>query len=370
VRESNPQTLERIIDSADECDLSTAVLSEQLSSIGLEGQGGTFTATIDKLGLRQLVEVVTTVLQANGYALNLENILACIEQLRLAARVRLTAKSATEHPPKAKWFSPCIRFDLPVKGRIGPLLSKFYAEIDAYESEIARLQVREGKLEDRTARQLKKEIEQLNKENDGLRQKLAEVSRELALLRRDHTDLSQAFESQKLLPKNVRSATVIKLNFLSRHIELKSDSKFFQVPLASLHGVPQQGQACLVSVVDGQVEGVFFHAEASTPLDVRMAKVLFIEDDVCKMRDESRRNWLLNAVNPVERDLTHQLQRGDRVLLYFYNEHIVRFVPCSKSNVKQFTRNVQEAIARMDIDPIPIPALDVKPAKDTAPEGG
>lgn len=368
MRERDSQNLERIVDSADECDLSTAVLSERLSSIGFEGKGGTFTATIDKLGFRQLVEVVTTVLQANGYALNLENILACIDRLRLAARVRLTAKSAIEHPPKAKLFSPCIRFDLPVKDRIGPLLSKFYAEIDAYESEIARLQVREGKIEDRTVSQLKREIAQLNKENDGLRQKLAEVSRELALLRRDHTDLTQAFESQNLLPKNVRSATVTKLNFLSRHIELKSGLKTFQVPLASLYGVPEERQSCLVSVVDGQVEGVLFHAEASTPLDVRMAKVLFVEDDVCKMRDESRRNWLLHAANPVERDLTHQLQRGDRVLLYFYNEHLVRLMPCSKSNAKQFTHNVQEAIARMDIDSIPV--LAVKPPKDSVPEGG
>ena len=313
LREGDADSLERVVENPDDCDISAAVQSDQLSSIGLEQHGGSFVATIDKLGFRQLVEIVTTVLTANGYSTNLENLLACLDRLRLAMRVRFTQKSSMQSPPRAKLFLPCIKFEFPVKDNIGPLLSKFYSEIELYESEIARLQVKEGKTEDRSTRQLKKENEKLEKENENLRAKLAELSRELSLLRQEHKDLSQAFESQKLLPKNVRSAIVIHVNFKSRHIELKSGSTKFQVPLANLHAVPEKGQSCLVSIVDGQVEGVFFHSETSMPLEVRLAQILYVEDDVCKIRDESRRHWLLTAANAAERSLTRQLRRGDRI---------------------------------------------------------
>ncbi|MEJ2443645.1 MAG: hypothetical protein P8Y42_09325 [Exilibacterium sp.] len=82
------------------------------------------------------MEVIETVLRVNGFSLNLENILACLDELKIGATVQLGNNfPGGTHAPKS--FIPSVQFRLPQKVTIGPMLKKFYAEIESYESIIA-----------------------------------------------------------------------------------------------------------------------------------------------------------------------------------------------------------------------------------------
>jgi hypothetical protein len=337
------KTLERIVTSAEECDLSHATLSPELSATGMDQAAGRFFATVDKVNFRSVAEIVGTVLEAHHFALNLENLLACLEQFQIGARVRL---KSTGFPPVAKAFYPCVQFQLPAKSRVGPLLSKLYEEVERYQAELHGLRQRVTEVEESaTVAKLQRENKKLQKENQELCDRLLDCTQRLARLERAQKDTAQALQEQNLLPAHIRFATVQVVDWDRRVVTLKAGPAAFDLWLCNLAAVPRPDQICLVRFQDGNAEGMFLtEGEAVFPA-AQMSSVLFVEGDTCKVRDESRREWCIQAQNPREQETLQRLFRGDRLVLYFQGENLFRFHPYPSADPNRARRSVEAALA-------------------------
>ena len=336
------KSLERIVTSAEECDLTHAALSTELSATGMDEAAGRFFATVDKVNFRSVAEIVGTVLEAQHYALNLENLLACLEQFQLGVRVRL--KSAG-FPPVARSFYPCIQFQLPAKSRVGPLLQKLYEEVERYQSELNGLRQRVVEVEESaTAARLQRENKKLQKANQELTDLLLDRTQQLSRLQQAHQDTERALADQNLLPANIRFAEVQAVHWERRVVTLKAGRSSFDVWLGNLSFVPQPGQSCLVRFQEGCALGLFLADGEAVPPAARMACVLYVEGDLCKVRDSGRREWCISAMNPQEKEMITRLFRGDRLILYFHGENLMHFRPSPASDPARFRLRVQEAL--------------------------
>ncbi len=337
---------ERVVVEREACDLSRASLSEALGGIGLDEAGRLFFATEANVRFRSAYDIVSTVLEANNYELNLENLLSCLECFKLGLRVKLSHKSNELETPVADAYTPCIQFDLPQKGRVGPLLKKFYEEIQAYEAEVARLhKMAIGNPEaDAHPADTRKENKQLKRENSALREKLDELVQKLDSATRQNREASKALEEMNILPANVQIGTVHKVSYANRQITLKTTQTTITVPMARLSAVPSPGQKCLISLQEGVAIELLFHEDPGVSMSVTLARVLHVENERCKVRDERRRHWLITAYNVREEEIIRGLSRGQRIALYFVDDHLVRFAPYGDEAEKKLVARIQESL--------------------------
>lgn len=335
------------------CDLHQASYDAELSSAGRDEDQHVIYMTVDRVAYRPAPEVVDKVLAANGFALNLENILACLDELRVGYRVRPTNHAALPNTiPVAQAFIPALTLKLPAKNRVGPLLAKFYAEVDRYQAELAQLREEKGRSQGDRRRELdevRKERDRLREQNLLLQVELEALSRELVSLKKAHADATRALAEQNALPAQVRLAQVHDVDLDRRHVALKSGRKVFSVPLVALWVFPEKEDPCLVSIQDGQVSGVFFHEGSPAPPGMVIGEVLHVARGRCKIREENRRTRVIRAQNPAEEELIHQMRRGHRVLLFLHEDELIRFTPCGAFDPETFVRAVQESITRWEI---------------------
>lgn len=346
-------TKEPIVTDEKECDLSRATYTATVSSIGVDEGKHFFWATMDKVLFKHPVEVITTVLQANGYVVNLENLLGCLEKMTFAIRTKPTNKLNKKQQPVVRNFNFCVHFPLPEKKRVGELLKLFYEEIEAYESALATLQGKSlskgGSKKELTVAELREENAALHGENEALKAELKAMANKLAELKHRNEHASATIESQNLLPDKMRIAKVRAINVEERHVALKSAGTTFHVPLATLPTVPEVGTKCLVHVEAGMVKGAFFYEKAGIPYKIRLGEVLHVKQDVCKLRDDSRRTWILRARNDFEQEQIRKLRRETKLLLYLFKNTIVRFEECQWSNTAIHEQLVEEAITTQEI---------------------
>lgn len=311
-------------------------------------------STVDRLAFRPLPEVVETILRAHGFNLNLENILASLDDTRLGYRVRPSTRSTPPAgKPTASGFLPALTLQLPRKHRVGPLLAKFYAELEAFHAELVQLRAERGRArsEERTlVERLRTERDELERTNALLTRKLQELQAELASVKKAHAEATSALASQNLLPAQVRLAQVLEVDLETRNVELRAGRKRFSIPLVALWVFPEKDDPCLVSIQDGEVAGVFFHEAAQVPPNLVVAEVLHVAEGKCKIREESRKTRVICAQNPAEVELINHMQRGDRVLLFLHGQALIRFTPCGAFDPEPFIRAVQESIAKFEIE--------------------
>ncbi|MEO1227806.1 MAG: hypothetical protein AAFZ18_02800 [Myxococcota bacterium] len=335
------------------CDLQAAEYDPSLSGAGEDEDSSWIFTTVDRVSFRPIPGVVERVLDANGFALNLENILASLDEARIGYRVELSSTSLPPGAiPPADRFLPALTLRLPAKHRVGPLLGKFYAEVEAYQSELIKLREEKGRARggDRQAASARaKELERLQEQNALLQKKLDDMSLEMAALRQAHAEATSALKDQNLLPAQVRLAQVHDVDLATRNVELKSGRKIFSIPLVALWVYPEKSDPCLVSIQDGQVSGVFFHEGSQAPPGMILADVLHVADGKVKIRDDQRRTRVIEAQNLAEVELINQMRRGDRVLLFLHEGALIRFTPCGTFDPEAFVRAVQESIARFEI---------------------
>ena len=336
-----------------QCDLHKADYDSELSSAGRDDTRLLVYTTVDRIAYRPAPEIVDTILDANGFALNLENILATIDELKLGYRVRLAKKQPrADSTPIADAFSPALTVRLPTKDRVGPLLAKFYAEVDAYQTELARLREEKGRaqgVERREVDALKKERDELREQNKILQNKLDDMTREMVMVKKAHAEATRALSEQNMLPAQVRVAQVHEVDLESRYVALKSGRKVFSIPLVALWVFPKADEPCLVSIQDGEVVGVFFHEGGQTPPGIVLAEVLHVAAGKVKIREADRSTRVISAQNPAEEALIKQLRRGHRILLFMHNDELIRFTPCATLDAQAFTRAVQESIAKWEL---------------------
>lgn len=343
-----PHSLDRIVTSADECILDKASYNDRLSSKGMEENIERFHATVDQVQFLSAVEIIETVLEAHGYSLNMENVLSCLDYFRLGMKVKIAQKSTGQEPPTGKSYAPLVHFQLPSKKRVGPLLQKFYKEVEQYEKEIDRLQkIAIGGSGDEAGQSnsaLAKETRQLRRENKSLQEKIAVLIAELAEVKTSLENASQAIEDGNYLPPDLRIATVHSISLKERLVTLRDGQTSFNVPTGLLDTIPAKGEKCLAAIENGSVTGVFLYEGTSRAPTIRLAEVLHVDGDLCKVRDEDRRNWLISAGNPLEQSAISSLRRGDRILVYFHDDVIIRFHGLSDGNNDDSAWRIAEEI--------------------------
>jgi hypothetical protein len=333
----------------EECDLSSASLDSNHSATGFKKESDTFWSTIDILNFKQPVDVVTKVLEANGYILNLENILACVDSLHFGIHGKEHKKNSNEETPKIKTFGFCISFQLPARKRIGVTLKRFYKEIKNYETELTRLRELAPKSDKSDPKEvspekLREEIMKLRQQNDGLKLKLDETAEKLAQAKKQQAYASKALASQNLLPENTRIATVRAIILEDGVIMMKSGRATINVPFPLVHGFPELGDRAIVRTVDGKATGAFFYESKLKPFDSSVATVVFASEGSAKIRDSGRRTWVLKAKNEVETAIIKCFRRGMKVMLFMCEGKIIKYEICQDFNEKIFEDIIQEAI--------------------------
>ena len=342
---------ELIVTEPKEVDISKAAYYPQLGSADLDEDTKIFHATIDRVVFQKPTEIISKVLAANGFSLNLENILACIDHFSIGAKVKLHAKSNGDLP-SAKYFLPCIQFPFPNKRKIGSTLKQFYQEISKYEEELSRLQkpgTSKGKKKDAT--QLSKELEKIKDENKALKMKINELATKLSQSRKSAASAEKAMVSQKILPPELRIATVTNISFSDRLVSLKAGRSSFSLPMSNLHALPNTNDPCLLTVRDGVIHDSFFYRGPNTPLNAKIASVLFVDASLCKVRDNERKIWLIKSSSQNESLMFQNLKRGGRVLLHTVDNHVIRLTKIDSDSEMRWVRAAQEKHALHVIHP-------------------
>jgi hypothetical protein len=346
-----PKSDSRVVTQEHEVDLSRATYSSQLSSASIDDETQSFHITIDKILYKHPVEVIEAVLHANGFSLNLENILACMDDFKIGASVQL-GQGFEDQSSEPTSYIHCLQFRLPQKTAVGPTLSKFYAEIDSYESIIADLKGDPVSRSSYARREQENQdkIDTLTAENNLLRAELKALRNHLDRVTQSNEMANQALESQNILPSNVRLATVREVNLEDRVIFLKSAQTTLSLPLIMCNILPEPGDRCLVHIEQGSTLGCFFFDDRREPLQAQLARVVLVKDDLCKIRDENRNTWVIKAKNDTELKFFRKLNSNDSLLLYLLDSRPLRFEALLRPLVSAHADFVQEAMLIFQIE--------------------
>ncbi|MEZ4741600.1 MAG: hypothetical protein R3B45_04010 [Bdellovibrionota bacterium] len=339
----------------DSCDLSNANMAFSLSSADLDHASDLFHMTFDRLYFQKPLDIIVTVLKANGYVPNLENILTCLDHLTIAIKGNSNnSAESTNDAVKLKTFLPCLVFKMPSKSHSGLLLQKFYEEIANYEFQLKKLQSLhekniKGDSKKETINSLREEAKFLKEENKNLKQQIGILQENLKNIERHHS-YNQHLAEGNILPENIRIAQVRGILLAERMVVLRIDRKSFHLPMKHLNEIPEVGNSCLVYIKDGKVESAYFYQQSKKAFVVSLGEVLSSEEPFLKIRDHKRNTVVLEAANKDEKTLISNLKRGNKVLLYHFNSHIIRFEKCEQTNALEYQKRIQEKIAISQID--------------------
>lgn len=333
---------------SDKEELTKATLMPHISYVDFDEETQAFQATVDKILFKSPYEIVSAVLHANGFMLNLENLLACIDSFRFGVRAK---GNPTPEGFQTSGYFPAIHFTMPQRSKIGELLGQFYKEIDVYEAQLAGLQDKPKKKadDDQGIDELRREIKRLREENHAHEQTIKALSSKLNDMNRSHAVVTRALESHSILPDGMRLATVREIQIKERQLTLRSNRKSFTVPMAMIDRLPDIDDPCLIYLEDGLIKSVFFYKNQGTAFKSRLAEVLFIQADKIKFRDADRNVWVVDALNEAERLVIHSLKRGKMVLLHLIEDQLIRFEECQESHPEIFEQLVQESISMQQI---------------------
>jgi hypothetical protein len=343
------KTVECVIAEMDQVDLSRANYTAELSSIGIDEVKEHFHVTWDRASFHKPLDIISKVLDANGYALNFENLIACLDSAILGARVRV---SDDEHiPRKAKAFIPCFSFEMPKKNRIGFLLKKFYKEIEHYESELARIREGDPAHPGKANREhIKQEIERLQRENAQLTSRLQELTSRLAESVRSQAHVTKALEKQNIIPPGLKSGVVRDLSLVERTVTLKAGRTHYTIPLVLLLEIPKPGEPCLIKFKDDTVTNIYCYEQQGRPFHQEIGEVLFVGEKSCKIRDSHRKNILWQALNDSEIQQLRTLKRGNKVILYSIDDIAIKISLVLDPDAERIKSGVQEKIALFQLE--------------------
>jgi hypothetical protein len=119
--------------------------------------------------------------------------------------------------------------------------------------------------------------------------------------------------------------------------------------MTGLSRLPAVGERCLINIEEGKVISTFFYEQKGEAFDIKIARVLFVDNNLMKVRDSGRKTWTLEAKNKFERELFDNTKRGAKILLYIHSNHVVRVDSMLKSNTKIYTEKVNRDLAINDI---------------------
>ncbi|GEM_PF-6512206 len=312
--------------------MDRAKLDSSLSEVGLTA--GEFFSTINNIVFKTPVEIVETVLKSEGYTVNLENILAGLEQFTIGI-VASNVEEKNLDKPIVKKYNHSIQFKLPSKSSRGLLLNLFYKEIEIYDSLLSK----EGKLAEKN--ELKSEMEGLKEENMKLKKEIGNLYKKLGNAGgvSEH-EITKLIDNIPLSINDIRPAKVSEISLDKRDIELKIGKKSFHFPLIRCAGIPSVGDDCLAYTENGVIKDLFFYNSPMTPFTIIVGKTVWKEKNCLKVRGDDRKEWIIEAKNDDELEQISKFRRNDSIILEFANKTIIRF----KKTLKPIKDNLRSKI--------------------------
>ena len=288
------------------------------SAIGIDRQLNHFFVTYDRIMFRKLPEVIQTILEANGFAVNFENILSCLDQLCFAIKSAHSDNSIRDG-------SPCLVIKFPDKQNIGTMLGSFYKEINKYEEIIASYHADSLSNSQQKRQDLERQISTLTEDNKKLQKKIDNLT---AMLSQMHSAHQQALTEKNTLPAEMCFAKITDVLLDERLVILQSRNKTYRVALRLFDVIPNKKQLCLIVLHKEQITKLFTYGEGEQIIHPSISTTLYVKGERLKLRDDlSRRVHLFKANDDYERQQLEQLTRGTRVIIYLANEQLIKITP-------------------------------------------
>ena len=312
------------------------------SAIGIDRSLNRFYVTYDRILFRKLPEVIQTILEANGFAHNFENMLSCLERLRFGIRSEHSGDSV-------KRGSPCLVIRFPDKKKIGALLSSFYKEVNKYEDIIASYQADNITSGKKNRRELEVELKRLREENAELKKKNTELMQMVAHLQSAH---EHALTAGNSMPSDMSFARAKEIIAKDRCVVLRCRNKTQRVPLSMLDAMPEKEQMCLALFdKDNKISKVFVYGEGSKAIPKTICSVLHIKGDRIKLRDRlSRRVYLFAVKSDEEREKLGRVVRGSSVIASMWKGHVFNLEMITPAVDGLFEDLMHERVIRAGID--------------------
>lgn len=313
------------------------------SAIGIDRQLNHFFVTYDRIMFRKLSEVIQTILEANGFATNFENILSCLDHLCFAIKSAHSDNNISDG-------SPCLVIKFPDKQNIGPMLGSFYKEINKYEEIIASYHADSLSNSRQKRQDLELQIKTLTEDNNKLQKKINNLTAMLSQMQSAH---QQALTEKNTLPAEMCFAKITDILFDKRLIILQSRNKTYRVPLRLFDVIPNKKQLCLIVLNKEQVVKPFSCGEGEqTKIDPSITTTLYVKGERLKLRDDlTRRVYLFQANDDYERQQLEQITRGTKVIIYLANEQIIKITPLLPLNTDSTFHDIMaERMIKANID--------------------
>lgn len=315
-------------------EVQKAIYEPDLQFLDLDESSQVFYATVDRVMFETPVEIVKKVLNANGYVLNLENILACLDSFRVIRRLVLKGGSQT-----ATHFSPAISFSLPARQSTGDLLGAFYEEMSRYVDEISKLKISVKPGDKNKPEILKDDYQALLGLNQELQARISVLSKELGALRASHS--AEGGEGGTL-PESVKQGKVRSINYDERVVIIGLGRVNIKMSFSRINQIVEIGDPCLVAFDGGVASQVLFYENKRRPFKMKIAVVLFVERQTVKIRDQHRKTWVLSGSTEDEKTMIEGFKRGDFLLLSLQKEKIAKFEPIQLNRNTGFAEKFQE----------------------------
>ncbi|MCX6119559.1 MAG: hypothetical protein NT027_18635 [Proteobacteria bacterium] len=306
-------------------DVSVATWDEGLSKVWVHESTGEICATMDRLLFESPLSIAVRFIEPQGFKVNLENLLACIDAMKICVVTKPTTSKTDQSKFVAKRIAPAIYTKLPERNAKGPLLSQFYEEIGKYESELARLQQYEvqsrraaqAAIKDETGKlalmQLQRDNENLKNEIEGLHRKLTKMATAIEAV--------PLVAKEGLIPVGLKQCTVRHVNVSENIVHFKSDQGQFSFPLSKLAGLPIVNARALSNHEGGVVRGVWVFDPVPQPFEFSPSEVLSVDETKVKVRLEDRSERVVSL------PLGHKVRRNERLVLKLATGVIIEALP-------------------------------------------
>lgn len=282
--------------SPEEIDCDKAKWDSSLSRVIADESFGDITATMDRLVFESPLTMAQRYLEPNGFEMNLENILAVIDSMKIGVITTNEKNLQQDGRPKAKTMWPAVYIKQPSRSSKGVMLSKFYQEVSKYESELSRLQqseaasksVAQSAIKDDTG---KAAVSQLTRQNDFLKNELDRVSKKLRMVE-SAIEAVPVSGSEILLPSHIKLITIRSIDLDRMTILCKSDQGQFTCSLKLCNGLPKVGSRAVVTMDGVNVKGVQVFDPIPTPFEYLPVKIVAVDGHQMKV-EMGNRNQLI-----------------------------------------------------------------------------
>ncbi|MFK7873784.1 MAG: hypothetical protein AB8C84_11580 [Oligoflexales bacterium] len=234
-------------------------------------------------------------------------------------------KSTLLSEPKAQKFIPCISFNLPSKQRKGGFLNLFYKEIEGFEKKEEKSEKSKTTSEDKDKiiSEQKKEIKILEEKNRYLEN----------ILKKQTPNIHVITENTGLQDLEVREGFVYKINYMQRHLTLKSGRQHFKISFSNLPSLPLEKEICLIKTNHKKTQIDLIPLE-STPhhFDYVIGIVVSKKNNTIKIKIPERGYWQIKAIHQKEKDEINRVHRNQNILVVMVADKIIRIHHIKKSH--------------------------------------